>query len=104
MDRDPKCPSRAPVAWLPVRAKAALACHPTLSPRPGRGRGRGWRCEAEGDQRAARSCREATPAAMLRPCCDCTLRGWSTIDLSEPPTSALAPTPTPTVASALTPP
>jgi len=43
-----------------------------------------------------RSSRLSSPAATLRPTWPCTLSGCSAIELLEPPTSKLPPTPTPT--------
>src|SRR6202008_1661161 len=57
--------------------------------------------EGSGYRDASRSCE--IPAAILRPSGACTLRGCSTIEFCEPPSRALAPTPSPTVASAPTP-
>ena len=45
-----------------------------------------------------RSSRLSNPAAMLTPTWPCTLKGCSAIELAEPPTSTLPPTPTPSVA------
>ena len=67
---------------------------------------RGGACfhEAEADQRPARNSRPATPAATLRPVWACPLSGCKAMVLPEPPISALAPRPTPTVALAAAPP
>ena len=43
------------------------------------------------------------PAATFKPLLPSTLSGCSVIDLSKPPISTFAPTPTPTVAPAVTP-
>ena len=43
-----------------------------------------------------RSSRLSSPAATFRPTWPCTLSGCSAIELSEPPTSTLPPSPTPT--------
>ena len=51
-------------------------------------------------QRAARSVIEATPAASATPDCTSTDRGCRVKERSKPPTSALAPSPAPTVAEA----
>src|SRR6202011_2169046 len=45
----------------------------------------------------------AMPAATFSPRLASTLSGWSAIELLEPPSSALAPTPTATVALAVAP-
>ena len=49
-------------------------------------------------QRPGRSSRLPNPAATLMPTWPCTLSGCSAIELAEPPTSTLPPTPTPSVA------
>jgi hypothetical protein len=46
--------------------------------------------------RPGRSSRLSSPAATLNPVWPCTLSGCSAIELSEPPTSTLPPSPTPT--------
>ncbi len=48
--------------------------------------------------RPGRSSRLSNPAATLTPTWPCTLKGCSAIELAEPPTSTLPPTPTPSVA------
>ncbi len=45
-----------------------------------------------------RNSKLSNPAAMLTPTWPCTLSGCSAIELAEPPTSTLPPTPTPSVA------
>ncbi len=54
--------------------------------------------------RPDRNLRDSTPAASDRPCCPSTDRGCNVKERCEPPRSAFAPTPTPTVADASTPP
>ncbi len=49
-------------------------------------------------QRPGRNSKASNPAAMLTPTWPCRLRGCSAIELAEPPTSTLPPTPTPSVA------
>src|SRR3954468_13257938 len=80
-------------------------------PPPGEGEARKRRAPAQvlletqtTDQRPGRSSRPATPAATLRPVCAWPLTGCNEMVLPEPPNSALAPAPTPTVALAAPPP
>jgi len=63
-----------------------------------------WLSLAVFAQRPGRSVKDSTPAASARPVCPWTDRGCKVNARSEPPTRTFAPTPTPTVADASTPP
>ena len=87
--------------------RAAMAAHriyPLLVVAPPRNQRRGadYAASLSGLSFAQRD--HATPAATARPVLPSTLSGCSAIERSKPPTSTLAPRPTPTVACADAPP
>jgi hypothetical protein len=107
---------RSPVTSHSNTGRAIAIDHPRITPAPARrthirlGRAdsrpplaRPSSRRLAGDHAADVSVISATPAATFNPRLVSTLSGWSAIELLEPPSSALAPTPTATVAPAAPP-